>query len=214
MRESDTMPDESPKLPADDVLKEEAKFLDRDFNQCFQQMRYYDTQIFEICKFALTAYTAVIGAALAIYKYGIDKSIDYKAPAVGILSAGLLLGLCMTALLVRNRAYFVFVTRYINEHRGFYLARKPLGFENRTQMYTNPDLPPFFNWRSSQTLLLVVLSGLNSFLVGTIIFLWSGDWLWVLGIAAMFWVGQIIFAVSYLKSRENKSASRAIFGRK
>ena len=197
------------------IETEAAKFLERDFEQCFQQMRHYDAQIFDICKFAFTAYTAVIGAALAIYKYGIDRSIDYNAPAIGILAAGLLLGVCMTALVVRNRVYFVFVTRYINEHRHFYLSIKPLGFENRTRMYTNSNLPPFFNWRSSQTLLLVVLSGLNSFLLGTIIFLYRGDqnWFWVLATGGLFWLGQTISAVAYLKSREKKSASRAIFGR-
>jgi hypothetical protein len=42
---------------------EGAKFLERDFNQCFQQMRHYQAHIPDICKFALTAYTAVIGAA-------------------------------------------------------------------------------------------------------------------------------------------------------
>jgi hypothetical protein len=215
MGEFDAMPNEPPKLSANDLLKEEAKFLDRDFNQCFEQMRHYDGQIFDICRFAFTAYTAVIGAALALYKYGIDKGIAYTVPAVGILAAGLLFGLCMIALVVRNRVYFVFVTRYINEHRGFFLEKRPLGFEDQTRMYTRPDLPPFFNWRSSQMLLLVVLSGLNSFLVGTIIFLYSGgeNWCWVLGTAFLFWLGQMISAIAYLKSREEKSASRAVFGR-
>lgn len=194
---------------------EAVKFLERDFNQCFQQMRHYDAQILEICKFAVTAYTAVIGASLALYKYGIDKGIEYSVPAIGILSAGLLLGLCMTALVARNRAYFVFVVRYINEQRGFFLAKRPLGFENRTRMYTNPDFPAFFNWRSSQTLLLFVLSGLNSFLAGSIVFLFRnpGKWFWVLGSAGICWLLQMALSVGYLKSREHKSAERAISGR-
>jgi len=76
-----------------------AKFLDRDFTQCFIQMRYYDAQIVDICKFAFTAYTAVFGTALALYRYGADHNADYRLPAATILLVGLLLGLCMVALL-------------------------------------------------------------------------------------------------------------------
>src|SRR5438874_219365 len=104
-----------------DEQKEFAKFLDRDFNQCFQQMRHYDGQILDICKFAFTGYIAVAGVALALYKYGDDKGIDYSGPAVAILSLAVLFGLLFLGLVVRNRVYFVLVTRYINEHRRFFL---------------------------------------------------------------------------------------------
>lgn len=50
--------------------KEAVKFLERDFNQCFQQMRHYDSQIFDILKFMFTGYTALIGVALGLYKFG------------------------------------------------------------------------------------------------------------------------------------------------
>ena len=37
-----------------DIEKESLKFLERDFNQCFMQMRHYDSQIFDILKFMFT----------------------------------------------------------------------------------------------------------------------------------------------------------------
>src|SRR5713101_4326952 len=97
----------SDSVPLSDQQKEAAKFLDRDFNQCFQQMRYYDGQIIDICKFAFTGYTAIVGAALSLYKYGSDKGSDFRSPAVAMLAIGLLLGLCLLALMARNRVYFV-----------------------------------------------------------------------------------------------------------
>src|SRR5438477_10919246 len=103
-------------LTDQDRAREGARFLERDFNQCFQQMRHYDGQILDICKFAFTAYTAAFGAALTVYKYGIDKGIDYTSPAIAILSVALFLGFCMMALATRNRGYYVLVARYINEH--------------------------------------------------------------------------------------------------
>ena len=52
-----------------DQEREALKFLERDFNQCFQQMRHYDSQIFDILKFMFTAYTVLIGVALGLYQF-------------------------------------------------------------------------------------------------------------------------------------------------
>ncbi len=124
--------------------KEALKFLQSDFNQCFEQMRYYDSQIFNILKFMFTGYSALIGISLGFYKFGLEKEIDLSIPIISALSIGLILGFFMFALTVRNRIYFVLVSRYINEQRGFFLQFKPLGFNNQTKMYTNRFQPLFF----------------------------------------------------------------------
>lgn len=203
--------------PLSDQQKEAAKFLDRDFNQCFQQMRYYDGQIIDICKFAFTGYTAIVGAALSLYKYGSDKGSDFRPPAVAMLAIGLLLGLCLLALMARNRVYFVVVTRYVNEHRQHFLAQKPLEFENKSRMYTNPSQPPYFDWRSSQALLLYALALLNSGLLAIAIYLVSANttcrWAIVVTLSGLFLIAELTMTISYLVSRERKSASTAVFGR-
>jgi hypothetical protein len=196
---------------------ESAKFLERDFNQCFEQMRHYDGQIIEIVKFALAAYSTIAGAALVFYRYGLDKNADFRAPALAILVVGLLLGITLLALVARNRAYFVLVTRYINEHRDFFLKDKPLGFPNQTRMYTNWTQPPYFNWRSSQALLLYSLAVLNSGLLGLGLYLLfersSCKW-WIVGVSVAVALGaQLALAIVYLRTREGNSASRAVFGR-
>jgi hypothetical protein len=199
-----------------DSDKEFAKFLERDFNQCFEQMRHYDEQIVKIVQFAFTAYTAVIGASLALYQYGRDKSLDYGLPSTAIIGIGLALGIFFAALVTRNRAYFVFVTRYVNEHRSFFLSTRPLGFENKTRMYADPSQPPFFNWRSSHTFLLAIIAALNALLAAAGIYITAGGkpaWCWLIIASTIVWLGQMIAAVAYLKSRENKSASRAVFGK-
>ena len=50
---------------------EAAKFLERDFNQCFAQMRHYDSQIWNVCRFAFTAYIAILGTAISMYQYSV-----------------------------------------------------------------------------------------------------------------------------------------------
>ncbi|MBI2556053.1 MAG: hypothetical protein HY607_10795 [Planctomycetes bacterium] len=197
--------------------KEALKFLDRDFNQCFQQMRHYDAQIFDILKFIFTAYTTIIGVAIGLYQFGLKENKILTLPAIFVLSVGLLLGLFMFALAIRNRVYFVQLARYINEQRGLFLKFKPIGFENKSLMYTNPKQPPYFNWRSSQAWYSYIIASLNSMLLGALIFIVfaSNCYRWqMVGISSiLLFIIQLAIAISYLKSRENKSSSEAIFGK-
>ena len=206
-----------PEKPAfDDLAKEDAKFLERDFNQCFQQMRHYDMQAVDLVKFAFTAYSAVVGLSFALFQYGNAQKTDYTLPAAATLCVGLCFGLCFLAFVVRNRVYFVVVARYINEHRRHFLRNRPLGFENHSKMYTSLDQPPYFHWRSSQALLLYVMSGLNAFLAGTALhffrFASHPDWrcTFLLGVAAF--LVQVLWAKIYLRTREEKSSALAVFG--
>ena len=204
-------------LPLTDEQKEGAKFLDRDFSQCFQQMRHYDAQIVDICKFAFTGYIAVAGAALALYKYGVDKGIDYTAASVSVLTVAGIFGLMLLGLAVRNRVYFVLVTRYVNEHRRFFLREKPLGFANESRMYPNPALPPYFSWLSSQAWLTYTLALLNSAMLTVALVLLGLSRRWpalvyvVCGLAVL--TAQLVGTIAYLVSRERKSPSGAVWGR-
>jgi len=194
--------------------KEALKFLDRDFNQCFQQMRAYDAQIFDILKFIFTAYSALLGIAIGLYQFGLKEGHDLSQPALAALSVGLIVGLFLFALAIRNRVYFVQVTRYINEHRGFFFKYKPLGFDNKSKMYTNYQQPPYFDWRSSHLWLCYIIAFLNSILLGvTFYIMYPCHWKTVIITGSILFSLQLIIAVAYLKTRENKSASEAVFGK-
>lgn len=194
--------------------KEALKFLERDFNQCFEQMRHYDTQTFNILKFMFAAYSALIGVAIGLYQFGLQQSKDLSLPAIAALTIGLILGLFMFALVIRNRVYFVQVTRYINEHRNFFLKYKPLGFENKSGMYTNHEQPPYFNWRSSHSWLSYIVSLLNSVLFGVLLYIaFPCAWKIVIAGSLILCGIQLAIAIAYLKSQEKKSASVAVFGK-
>ncbi len=213
---SENMSFESNKLSSADLLKEEVKFLEGDFNQCFSQMRHYDGQIIDLCKFAFTAYSAIVGLAFALYRYGISEKADYSRPAVATLIVGLCFGFCFVAFMVRNRTYFVIVARYVNEHRRHFLQNRPLGFANHSKMYVNLDQPPYFHWRSSQSLLLYVMSGLNGFLAGAALHLFrysaAPHWRVVCILGVGIALVQILWSSLYLRSREGKSSGKAVFG--
>jgi len=194
--------------------KEALKFFERDFNQCFNQMRHYDSQILDTLKFMFTAYTALVGIALGFYQFGIEKNMDLSLPALAAITVGLVLGVFMFALTIRNRVYFVQVTRYINEHRGFFLKYNPMGFENQSRMYTNCMQPPYFNWRSSQSCLYYIVSALNATLLGVLLYiLYPCVWKVVVGGGIILFILQLVIAIAYLKTREKKSASKAVFGK-
>jgi hypothetical protein len=192
------------------------KFLERDFNQCFTQMGRYDSVIWEMCKFAFTAYTAVLGVAVGLYKFSVERQLDLTAASVAVLTVGLLVGLSMFYLIIRNRIYFVNVARYINEHRGFFLRDRPLGFSNDSGMYIDSAKPPFFSLMSSQIWVTHLIAVLNSLLLAVLVFILSDEvWRWPSTIAASVALlcAQVLLSVLYLCSREKKSAGEAVFGK-
>ena len=190
--------------------KEFARFLERDFNQCFQHMRYYDGQIFEILKFMFIAYSGLIGVALSIYKIGLSRNIELDLPAIAIISVGLALGLCLFALIIRNRVYFVRVSRYINEQRGVFFQYKSLGFENKSGMYTDHKQPLYFNWRSSHSWFSYIVAALNATLLGVLLYLRLTSQYRTAGIligTLLLLVIQLVLGICYLRSYEDEEKS-------
>ena len=195
---------------------EGAKFLARDFNQCFAQVRHYDSQIWAVFRFAFTAYTIILGTVIGVYQYSIDKSLNLIPAATCVLGVGLGLGLMIYSLVIRNRVYYVLVCRYINEHRRLFLEAKPLGFQNTSGMYINPTLPPYFNWRSWQSWLYYTIALLNALLAALLVFfaLDGSPRRWALTIAsgALTVLLQLGLGIAYLRSRDRKKGDDIVFG--
>lgn len=190
-------------------------FLGRDFNQCFQQMRHYDSQIVNIFKFMFVAYTGLIGIALGLFEINNNLLI----PAGLVLFLAFVLGIIFFALVIRNRVYFVQVTRYINEQRELFFKLEPMGFKNKSRMYTDPTNPPFFNKRSSQAWFTYIIAFMNAVCFGAFFFIVSAPlsaWpriLFVIISALAALTVQLAVGIAYLKTREGKSAEKAVFGK-
>ena len=196
---------------------EAAKFLERDFNQCFMQLRHYDSQIWNICRFAFIAYIAILGTAVSMYQYSLDKDFDLMPAVMSILVAGFVLGLLIYGLAIRTRVYYVVVCRYINEHRELFLKSKPLGFENSSGMYVNPTAPAYFNWRSWQSGLYCIIALLNALLPALLVLYYldgnAWRWSWAVTLWIIIALLQIGIGIAYLKSREDKGGSQAVLGK-
>ncbi|MHC4098413.1 MAG: hypothetical protein ACYSWZ_11975 [Planctomycetota bacterium] len=193
------------------------QFLEADFNQCFQQMRHYETCMLSICKFSFLGYSTMAGASLGLYKLGIEQKVDLKGPASMILIMGLILGLLLFWIVVRNRVYFVKVARYINEMRALFLELKPMGFENKSQMYHDYTKPVLNNPLSSQIWLCYVVAFLNSILLGALLYIHAEYTFWnysvLIGLPFIICLIQVISSVFYLKSIEDRSEGNMYCGK-
>jgi hypothetical protein len=185
--------------------------------------------MWDICKFAFAGYSGLIGITIGLYQYSIDKSINLVTAIIAALGVGTIVGLFIFGLVIRDRIYFVIITRYLNEHRKFFLDKKPFGFENITQMYDDPSRPPYYHWASSHSWQAYLIAFLNSILVGLIAFIISDSFAILYWLSASFtflchlilalsvfllsFIIQIAIAIIFLRSREGKSAYEATFGR-
>lgn len=186
------------------------KFLERDFNQCFQQLRHYDIQSLEILKFLFISYTVLISATIGLYQLGFKNSKNLTFFVIAVLVIGLIIGIFMFSIILRNRIYYVRVARYINEHRGFFFKFLPDGFENKSEMYTNYTEPKYYNWCSSHLWLSYIIATMNSVLFSLLLFISMGfdKIITSSGLSVVFLSIQLNIAIRYLRRYEY---SKSIF---
>lgn len=210
-----------------DAYRQEAiRFLARDYEEAFSQLREYDKQIWEITKFSFLQLVGSIGAVWAVFLLASGK--DAPATLTGqwelvgsiILIISFLFSLLAVQYIMRIRVYFTATARYINDNRDFFLSTRPIGFQNRSGFYTNYRYPKAFDKGSTQLISTYFISIVSSFILGFGVGMLA-DYLklpgisaLMLGIAAWLISGtlEIAYAVHYLKSKTDKSTDVAIFG--
>lgn len=193
--------------PVGDSDQRMVDFLLADFNQSYEQMRHYDGQILEIIKFIFGTYTTLVGTGFALYQFSVIQKMDFHFAASVALIIGVVIGLLLFFFVLRNRVYFVCVTRYVNEQRSLFLRTKPLGFENISKMHADPTKPSFYNFLSSQILTSYIIAALNALLFSALLYINTTTlsllWIGVQGLLAF--LLQILLGVLYLITKESKS---------
>ncbi|HLO13449.1 MAG TPA: hypothetical protein VK206_01375 [Anaerolineales bacterium] len=158
--------------PEDSYAKEATAFLGRDYEQVFDQLRYYDTQMWDIFKFSFAQLIASIAGVWTIFSLANGKDApevlkaQWELVSAAILIISFIFGMLAIQLIMRNRVYFSDAARYINDQRGFFLASKPIGFSNRSNFYTDPTYPKSFDKDSTQYVWVVVLSWVGALILG------------------------------------------------
>jgi len=120
-------------------------FLYKEYEMCFEQLRFYDNRSSNLLKYLFTLTSSVATAQFAIYK--LTQTLDsrfftsHAFLSFVVFIATLLLFLGM----LQNRLYFVYTARQINAIRGFLLATECSEF-TENQLYTSTNfsaLKPF-----------------------------------------------------------------------
>ena len=138
-----------------------SEFLLKEYELCFEQLRFYDTRQDELLKYMFTLTSAAAAAQFAVLQFlGKTSTMFFGAQAffcVVVFIATLLLYLMM----LRNRLYFVFVTRQVNAVRSYMLETDAPAFADN-RMWLASDFPAF-KWGSVHTFQMlgaVVISAL------------------------------------------------------
>lgn len=139
-------------------------FLKDDFSQSYQQLRHRDSQIIDVFKFLFTADTTVIGVSYGLFQFGIKEKVDLLLPCISIITLALILGLFTLLLITKNRIYFVKNARYLNVTRDYFTKHEDVP-DSLKVFYTDPKKPKYFDYTSSQLVLLYFISISNSFLL-------------------------------------------------
>lgn len=137
----------------------EDSFLIKEYELCYEQLRYYDTRHFSILKYMVTLACSMATAMFAIFKVIGDLNTTFYI-VLSLLSFIVFLGSALLyLLLLQNRIYFVLVARQINSLRNLFCKSYP-DFNN--QLWVSATVSPFklFSAHTFQMLCAILVSSL------------------------------------------------------
>lgn len=190
-------------------------FLRADFDQCFSQMRHYDTNLFEMVKFIFTGYAAVISAVAALLGSH-PRQASTLIGSSGLMFLGGAGGTILLGFLLRNRVYFTAVARFINEIRRQYLQSNPIGVRNEAGFYTDPQCPKVLSPGSSHFILMYFVAMLNALLLGafvSILYAWFNlqpncnpdfNYLCAIIVTVLVFIIELLWIILYAKAKDKK----------
>ena len=124
-------------------------------------LRHYDTVNWNLTKFTFGQILVVIGACWTILNAEREDGeslweVINDGLSNYIVGGVLFLSVCFVYIvlyvILKNRTYFVKMSRYLNEHRRNVLQTHPFGFMNQSNMWCNPKFPSVVDKDSTQLL--------------------------------------------------------------
>jgi len=186
------------------------EFLLKEYEESYNHMRHYDNSVVALIKFIFSFNLGLLSACLAIYNYFRDQPLMVIKPLGYILVMGFAIGIIFLCLCTRNRVYFVIVARHLNRLRKYFSEK--IGEEfSFNEMYTNPEYPEYFNFFSTYSIIIYLISIFNAILISVGVnliyygFLKLHMWLFLAII-----IIQLFFVIVYLKRKEGKNADEAV----
>lgn len=185
-------------------------FLQKEYEECFKQLRFYDDRHFNLLKYVITLaifYGIIISAIFGLYQQNLELFFQIQ----GILSFILVISIFLISMaMIQNRLYFIYPAKQLNEIRRK-LTKGIDDFKN--QMYTKTNFSSFKIF-SSQTIMIVLIYLINSVYFASIFsylfYLKSISFGEIILIMITFFILQIIFFVVYISLKEKDTADKTI----
>ena len=118
----------------------ENNFLLKEYELCFEQLRYYDNRQTNLLKFLFTLTSAVATAQFAVYKFLQDPTQGFYICQALLGSIVFISTLLLYLSMLQNRLYFVYMARQLNAIREYFLRIESPDF-TKNQLYTSTDFP-------------------------------------------------------------------------
>lgn len=116
------------------------EYLTREYELCFEQLRFYDQRHENILMYTFSLTAAVATAQFAIYKLLNGATVIFFKFAATLSGLVFIATLLLFMALLQNRLYFVYMARQLNAIRGYMMETEASGFRNN-QLYTAFDFP-------------------------------------------------------------------------
>ena len=192
------------------------EYLMKEYELCFQQLRYYDDRNTNLLKYLFSLTSAIATAQFAVYKFLQGPSLDFFVCQAFLSSIVFISTLLLYLALLQNRLYFVYIARQLNAIRGYLMENEAPQFRNN-QLYTSTDFPAL-KPGSVHTFQLLGAAFLSSLFAGISAYSFYpsvGKLPCVATASLTFFlvlITEIIGGMVYLSSASKKSADHAIHG--
>jgi len=116
------------------------EYLLKEYELCFEQLRFYDKRQESILKYMLSLTSAIATAQFAVYQLLRGATASFFG-CIAILSGLVFIAsLLLFVAMLQNRLYFVYTARQLNAIRGYLMEVAAEGF-TKNQLYTSTDFP-------------------------------------------------------------------------
>jgi hypothetical protein len=194
----------------------EHEYLVKEYELCFEQLRYYDTRHEGLLKYMFSLTSAVATAQFAVFQFLKGATKDFFGCAAIVSGLVFIATLLLFLAMLQNRLYFVYVARQLNALRGYLMEVEAGEFKNN-QMYISTNfsaLKPF----SVHTFQLIGAALISSLFAGASAFairpafggypcVRIGVWVCLFSFAA-----EVTGGMRYLAVSSRKTADVAIHG--
>lgn len=116
------------------------KYLMKEYELCFEQLRFYDERHSSILKYIFSLTSAVATAQFAVFQFLKGTTAGFYGCQAFLSAIVFITTLLLYLSMLQNRLYFVYTARQLNAIRGFLMKTSAGAFKDN-QLYTATDFP-------------------------------------------------------------------------